>query len=258
MADHKEQVLPYRTSGDDLSRLLDARARGRTLEQIQTLNFSRKALEGTVTAAAALGFLDVESSELTSVGKEYALANNEDRHRLLIAAMLRFEPFELLLEATVREGAEVTDVRWIETWWNAHGYGSSQTNRAEASSAFARLAEFVGLGAYIQGRRGKDTRIEWHDDAKVALQNIRPPAPETLSGDSAPYPPPNAVEKTKPLGLSAEVSRLVLHLGQGRVAELTLPPRLSLEQKKRLLDIIELTVGEEESSETDQGGSDAG
>lgn len=269
MDDKKGVVLPYRTTGEELTRFVEARARGRDLAQIQSLNFAAGNFQGSLVAAHELGFLDADTKDLTPLGREYALAAPERRRALLAEAVLAFEPYERLLEAVFDRGnRNETTLEWVQTWWSTQGYGNSQTNREEGSSAFARLLEFIGLGSYVQGRRGHPTRIQWHEDtpARVRRTSHAAPAPSVAPAAAvAPMPassrepgpparpvaaPPSASApadgpaeiETGPDHLPVANSTLVLNLGPNRTAELSLPPRVTYAEKERLISILELMI----------------
>ncbi|MDQ3555907.1 MAG: hypothetical protein M3409_03895 [Gemmatimonadota bacterium] len=256
MEDAKEAVLPYRTTGEELGRLIEARARGRELPQIQALNFSAGNFQGTLVAAVELDFLDGDSKELSEAGRAFALADSDGRRALLLEALLRFEPYDLLLEAVFDRGnPRETTLEWIQTWWSTQGYGNSQTNREEGSSAFAKLLEYAGLGSYVQGRRGHPTRVLWLDETPVRIKQLRRPvagASRAASAETPPPPPsssgavagkqPSAGDLAEGPAGATENSRLVLQLDAGRVVELSLPPRITAAEKRRVLSILELMI----------------
>ena len=267
MQPDKGVVLPYRATGEELTRLLEARARGRDLAQIQALDFSTGAFQGTLVAGTALGFLDPDTRELTDLGREYVLAGAGERPGIVHRAMEGFEPYGLLLEALFDKGSpNETPLDWVVNWWGTQGYGNSETNRAEGSSAFARLVEFTRLGSFVPGRRGHPTRIRWAERTTRAPQRppsaraaaVSPPLPTVVD-----MPPPARDTRTEPAALppssapsttpsrsptpeaAGEVepnSSLVLSLGPGRTVQLTVPPRITTAEKKRLLALIELII----------------
>lgn len=269
MGGDKGVVLPYRTTGEELTRFLEARARGRDLSQIQALDFSTGAFQGTLVAATALGFLDPDSRELTQFGREYVLANPRERAGLVRGAMERFEPYGLLLEAIFDRGTpNETPLDWVVNWWGTQGYGNSETNRDEGSSAFARMVEFTGMGSFVPGRRGHPTRIRWAEGAprdtrrtaRGAPSEVLPQQPKDKASPAAPvleHPrEPEALPVSQPArpttpprppaaagAREAEPnSSLVLSLGPGRTVQLTVPPRITTAEKKRLLALIELII----------------
>lgn len=294
MNDSNPAVLPYRTNGADLTRWLEARARGAATDRPAALGIAAKSLDGTVEAATSLGLVEEESTDLTALGRRFVLAAGADRTRILRAAMFAFAPYGGVLEAVRDRGDEETEVDWIERWWGTHGHGGSQSNRAEAAASLGRLVEHVGLGAYIPGRRGHPTRIRWDRDALRAAcpaqagRAADPPPGGARDAGPGPHPAPDAAparagapavrsraptasppaaERTgthPPLGIptvsapspapvepeggtraaarSPRHSRLVLPLGEGRVAKLSIPAVLTRAEKRRLLSLVELLV----------------
>lgn len=257
MAD-KGGVLPYRCDAEDLTRLLEALARGWSLQQVRSLNFSAKTFEGTILTAQLLGLVDAQEEELAALGRRYALASASERQALLLAAMREFEPYGLLLEAIFGGDAQrATEADWIERWWATNGYGSSPSNRAEAATVFGRLAEFVGLGSYIQGRRGHPTRIEWNaaPPAEPVLPPRRSAEPEpstfpiTTPAESAPVAtaaPAVAAGEAGPVRTSdgdhLQYSTVAIELTAGRHAQITVPSRLTRAEKERLLSLLDLLI----------------
>lgn len=258
MEDSKGAVLPYRTTGEELSRLVEARARGRDLGQIQSLNFAAGAFQGTLLAASELGLVHGEERELTPVGREFALASPEEKRTLLLPALLGYPPYELLLEAVFDRGdPQETTLEWVQTWWSTQGYGNSQTNREEGSSALAKLLDFTGLGSYVQGRRGHPTRVRWREGIRTTVREILgseapsgiPAAPESAAPDELAAeagdldPPP--ISTADPLSrrpARGANSELVLNLGSGRTVQLSIPPDLDAAEKQKVIAMMELMI----------------
>lgn len=179
--------------------------------------------------------------------------------------MLEYGPYELLLEAISAEGIEgeeedkFTSLEWIEKWWNTNDYGSSQTNRTEGSSAFAKIVEYLEIGEYKQGRRGHPSRIEWAGDAQKRINEARNEQTREEIGAESPALHNDRASDVKDdqdvAGKeSGSVSRpknniLTLNLGDERVAELSLPPRLTPHEKKRLVALVELMITTDEQAD---------
>ncbi len=235
--------------------------------QIRSL-FSAKSFEGTVVAARALGFLEAGTEEVTSDGRRFALATAEDKTVLLRSAMEEYEPYGLLLEAILgHQPPTSTKVEWIARWWAAHGYGSSESNREEAATTFARLCDFVGFGTYVQGRRGHPTRIEWRRGgapvssppsaaAPVIAHLSEPPRGWTEPVEDSPSPPKNErTQRDAPSppapasGPPEGYSTVTVALGPGRTAGLTVPSTLSRGEKHRLLSLLDLLITETPEAE---------
>lgn len=268
MTDKRDVVLPRRTSGNELTRLMEARGRGRELNQIRTLDFGPHDFDGTLTAAYEFGLLNKSGSTLTYLGREFVLAKEDHRLEILLSAMLRFEAYELLLEAIFTRGVQKeTELSWIQTWWGTHGFGNSQTNREEGAISLARFCTFVRVGEYIIGRKGKNTRIEWSPDVLSRLEAARhrplpgvmitsenQEAPDVNDSDNNTQPqedlqstanlvPSPTHPQAQTVGSeSPENSTLRLNLGSGKVVTISLPPKVTEAEKQRLISLMEFMV----------------
>jgi hypothetical protein len=260
-------VLPYRTAGEDLERFCSACNRGRDMDQIQSLFPSSRNFSGTTSAAATLGLYKPEEEVLTSSGEVLATGEPDKKKEALFQAVLEFEPYELLLEAIFTSGvkekeeSKFTPLKWVEKWWEDNGYGSSQTNRDEGSTTFANISSYLELGSYKQGRHGHPSRIEWDPNAEKRVDKAR----ERLQRNEISESEKKAVGNKEPVedeedlvgGEKSEIesppenNSLTLNLSDGRVAKLSLPPKLSSGEKERLVSIVELMV-ETEGGEGNQ------
>jgi hypothetical protein len=225
--------LPYRTNGDDVTRWIEARAHGRS-GQARALGLTAKGLEGTLLAGEALGLIERISHELTATGRQYALAGAAERRVLLRAALPSFPPYGGLMRAVQEAGMPETTAGWVERWWGTGGYGSSESNRAEAAATFGRLAEYAGLGAYVPGRRGHPTRIRWSDE----LTNSLAPTSVLTTQKAAGSPIASASGSANGMGEST----VTIAFRAGRAATLTLPAALPADEKDRLLSLIDLLI----------------
>ena len=249
-------LLPYRADATELFAWVEARARGRTPAQIREDLASAKAREGVTLTATLLGF--ARDGELTERGRELALADPPARRAILREAMLGFPPYGELLAALHERGLGRVESSWIEAWWATHGWGGSQSNRQEGIAVLGRLAEHVGLGRYVQGRRGYPTRIEWD---LAALVPPPPPGPAPEAVPAADPPPPPTPAEPSPEGVPAapgrafrervrgsaevEVNRVRVELEGGLTASLEVPTRLSRGEKRRLMELLDLLVADD-------------
>lgn len=242
-----DDPLPYRAGPDELAAWLEARACGRELSAGE-LDMPNKVYEGTVSALHALGLADRESGgSLSEAGTVYALASGRGRRSQMGELILGFPPYAALLAAIAkRDSTRVTELQWIERWWNTAGFGSSSSNRSEGAVVFAKLAEWAQLGRFVAGRRGHPSRIEWAEGALGAA----PATPVSAAGPE-PAPPQAAPLEIARLRLApahaafpATVGLSVVHveLERGQSAHISVPPRLSSAEKKRLLSLLDLMV----------------
>ncbi|HET8654921.1 MAG TPA: hypothetical protein VFL93_05370 [Longimicrobiaceae bacterium] len=234
-------ILPYRTDASALSWWLEARARGRAPGELRAAARSTKGAEGTAATAAALGLADAETGELTEAGRRFALASPDERRDLTAAAIRRHAPYRRLLDAVAARGDAVTEVGWMETWWAAHGYGNSASNRQEGAAVLGRLAEFAGLGRYVPGRRGHPTRVAWAEGAleRPAPERAAVPVPREAVRGAAGGPEPRPAVRG---GAGDDLNRVVIPLGDGRTARFELPARLPAEEKRRLMALLDLLI----------------
>jgi hypothetical protein len=261
MADPANQVLPYRIDVADLRRFVNARARGRSDAEIRAMGYAPKTFEGTLKSVACLGLLQDKGGALTSLGRRFALAGDEDLADKLSGVLRSYPPYAGLLD-TVLEGTgpRPTPLHWIETWWATRGFGSSESNRSEAAPVFARLVESAELGTFVPGRRGHASRIEWLPAAQVRWTgDLRGPAGEpgvrggrdALAGRP---PQPRAaritadsggVEAGAPIGADPEEnSHITWEFGPGRRVELRVPGRLSRSEREWLLQLFQLLLAD--------------
>ncbi|CAN5661673.1 hypothetical protein BH23GEM3_BH23GEM3_18630 [soil metagenome] len=243
-------------------RFLSALARGRSLAQVRTLGFSPKSFEGTATTAETLALSGADGS-LSAIGRRALLGGDEEKPSIFLEVVSGYSPYSLLLEAVLGGvGSAATPLDWVETWWATHGFGSSESNRAEAAPVFARMAEAAGLGTYVQGRKGYVSRIEWADDAGERVLGGGGKAREAPSIPDAPLSPDHAAEilpsDDSPEGLPEPVrigsgpeaqvppglNTLRWELAPGREVVVQTPSSLSSAEKRRLLSLFELLLRE--------------
>lgn len=260
MSPAADMVLPYRVEGQDLEKMLEHRARGRSMDQIRTLGFSNKGFEGTRRAAEALGFLDQEG-EVTELGKKFARARDAGaRQRMVLQRMMQFEPYGLLLTSLLDDGTPAkTELDEVEIWWATHDFGNSESNRERGSTAFGRLVDYVGLGKYILGRGGHPSRIEWESDAdRMAAEHDPALEPEPTEVDADAGEPDDYLLKkastekegedrpalTAPAASQGEFAVQVplTSLSSGRAARVIVPQDLTREEKERLIEALEFLL----------------
>jgi hypothetical protein len=268
MAGH---ILPYRADPAELRRFLVALARGRGAAELREREFSPKSYEGVATSAEVLGLSEGKEGPCTKLGQRFARAQGEEQRAVARDVIRNYPPYDGAL-CELADGAVETTLVDLERWWADHGFGSSDSNRSEAASIFARFVAAAGVGRYVQGRKGKVSRIVWTGvqpgpETPVArstrngdLPRAREPAGQLGNasgarlGKAADPPLRGEVQAIPREGLDragAEVprrtegsgqNRLEWDLGPGRRVLLELPAGLSPGEKERLLRLMELLL----------------
>lgn len=237
MTAERGSLLPYRADPDELIGWVQDRVRGR--EGSRALR-SPKTLEGLAQSAALLGL--VVDGVATDRGRELALADGSARRMLIREAIFEFPAYRGLLEAIRSRGSGMVEASWIESWWASHAFGNSPSNRQEGTAVLGRLSEYAGLGRYVPGRRGHPTRINW------TMEEL-PADEETPRYDEGPEVAavkpraPGRIVRTPPGDRTS--SRVSVTLAGGLTARLEVPSQLPRDEKRRLLEILDLMVREE-------------
>lgn len=203
MAERDDATLPYRGDWEGLVGFVEGFARRREVAKVQAaLGLSNKSMQGLALAAQRLGLTEDASEGLSASGQRFALTRSpEERKDIVLAGIVRYEPYGLLLENVFRGDEATTPLQHFETWWSTSGYGASENNRAEAASAFANLLDGTGAATFIRGRRGKVSRVEWNTSVKDRLREALATGELRSSSDNAPLAdeqaqtPPPTTEK---------------------------------------------------------------
>lgn len=263
MTDYKGDTLAYRTDGELLDQFIEAFARHRDLDRVQQTFSSPAAFQGTVQAAQHLGLVDPQLIELSSTGNKYLL-DSKHRSEILLDAIIRFEPYGLLLEAALSNGfGPEIPMSWISKWWGVYGYGASSNNREEAATTLAKLLQAAGLGTFMIGRRGRPSRIEWTTDAAARIRAfIQQPIDANLNNDASsrddsgvtkdllqdelsidPRMPIASHEEsnTEHDRQGVEYNNLTVTLGKG-IAQVRLPARVTQKDKERFIKLMDLLI----------------
>ncbi len=254
MNEYIGKTLPYRTAVEDLIRLVEASARGRSLDQIQAL-FPSGTYQGTLLAAEDLGFLDQETKAITELGSSFLLRES-DRSDLLFTALMNYEPYQLLFEAIFsRSNVNETPVSWVANWWGTNNFGNSQNNREDGAISLAKYIEFSKLGKFVIGRRGRPTRIEWNGTAMARVKEALNQAIGEYSKDGREPKEAEVINQSASKNIpekSSEYNSFSLNLGEGKNIELRLPPKLTSSEKNRLIKLIELMIDVENDENKSQ------
>ena len=236
MTGERGSLLPYRADPEELIEWVQDRIRGREGSRAAR---SPKTIEGLSQSAALLGL--VVGGVATDRGRELALADGSARRMLIREAMFEFLAYRSLFEVIRSRGQAMVEASWIESWWASHGYGNSPSNRQEGTAVLGRLTEYTGLGRYVPGRRGHPTRINW------TLEEL-PAEEEGLTYEGREVERSEQPGSERHLGVAApskSSNRVSVTLAGGLTARLEVPSHLPREEKRRLMELLDLMVREE-------------
>lgn len=161
-------VLPAHTTAENLLALLDAYRRKPGKEDEAKVIFGKgtKLYNSTKAALRAFKLINENDCGFTKLGRNVAFSTDEEKKKVLLRFMSSYFPYESLLANILQKSPVAsTESTIIENFWGKFGQGSNQRNLEGASNLFGNMVEYVGLGTYVIGRRGKPTRIEWVSNA---------------------------------------------------------------------------------------------
>lgn len=167
-----DATLPYSTDDEDLLRLIEAIKKKPDNEKAIKEIYNKSNFETSRKALEILGILD-EQLSFSPAGKELAIEREDScKRELFLKFFLRYPAYGHFLESIAHSGdlpVTETETESIKDYWWKHNYGSSGNNREDGVVAFGKLLQLTGLGKFMNGRRGKPSRIEWNPDAKALI-----------------------------------------------------------------------------------------
>lgn len=162
--------LPIKTSIDDVEQVaafLKPRITGSSLADAKSI-LDNRLLDGRkMSAYERWGFVSREGDKLklTDRGRELSRPQSEESKRLAIREAIRsVAPYHMALEWMHHRGFESVEVdelgnRWLKHMPNEIGSENEGTIREQVTTFFG-VAHAAGLGSYLVGRRGHQTRFE--------------------------------------------------------------------------------------------------
>ncbi len=169
--DKIDETLPYGANSEDVLNLIDAikikHGNDKGIKQVygkHNIESSRKIIKAINISLDGLTFSDF--------GREYAYETDNDKKQLmLLKLLLKYPAYEYFLLNISNEKLSETSLEEIQGYWGKNSYGTSEYNRNDASSTFAKLIELAGLGIFKLGRKGKVSRIEWNPSAEKLIRD---------------------------------------------------------------------------------------
>lgn len=168
-----DKALPYGTTSDNVKKLLEAIKAKEGSEKNIAAVYSGTKFDSTRKALELLGV--VTGLNLTDIGRKLAFSNDaSEQQRLYLCAVLSYAPYELFLAFQRQQNnfSKETTADDVINYWGRQEYGNSANNRNEGVSVFFSFLELAGLGKYVIGRKGKNTRFEWNDDVVQKIDSV--------------------------------------------------------------------------------------
>jgi len=162
--------LPIKTSLDDVHQVvgyLKPRFTGATLADARSI-LDNRLLDGRkMSAYERWGFVgrDGDRIKLTDLGRELGRVQTDDeRHGVIRESIRSVGPYRMALEWMHHRRLENVDIDELGSHWLKHvqseiGSENEGTIREQVTTFFG-VAQAAGLGTYIVGRRGHQTRFE--------------------------------------------------------------------------------------------------
>lgn len=164
----EENNLPAYTTSDNIILLLDVYKKKNGKEDEAKMMFGKgnSTYSNTKSALRILELINEDDCTLTESGRTIAYSNEDEKKIEILDVITSYSPYEAVLHNILKEGESFeTDIEVITNFWGRFGRGSSQGNLEEAAKLFGNIIQYVGLGQFVIGRKGKKTRVIWNSDA---------------------------------------------------------------------------------------------
>lgn len=174
-SERESNSLPAYTSAENILLLLDAYKRKNGKEDEAKIIFGKasSAYTNTKSALRTFGLINENDCEFTTLGRNVAYSEEDEKKQELLHVITSYLPYESILANIFQKGPiNETEIKTITNFWGKFGKGSTQRNLAEAAYLFGSMVEYVGLGTYKIGRKGKSSRIEWEADANEIFNKV--------------------------------------------------------------------------------------
>ena len=153
---------------------LSRRGTGADLETLRKTLNSKLLDKRRLKAYADWGFIERtdKNIEATSLGRNFARASETERCDFVLRILRHDTTYFNTLEYIYNSVDDERSLSDIGSYWRQHftdqASGSEGTLREQAI-CFARLVDFAKVGIFRVGRHGKESRIEFHQDALSRL-----------------------------------------------------------------------------------------
>ena len=264
--------LPVKTTIDDVDTIigyLRNKPTGATIDDAKAIITGRPVDPRKIAAYKTWGLVELQGDKLVLSSEGWRIARRpEEKGQVLLGAIDRTRPYRGAIEWAYHQGFDTLAVNDLIAYWHQHHSDALGTtvegSIKESVTCFFNLAQGAGLGSYLLGRRGLETRLELNKEAVKSFVESGPSVPPWTGPDLKGTPPTPAGADLKEKFDSAEEPKDTEQLPPSRSTSTTpRPPGEKLrvfiahghnmrvvEQVQTMLDLagIEAEVAEEEES----------
>lgn len=170
--DKIDETLPYGANSEDVLNLIDAikikPGNDKGIKQV----YGKPNIENARKILKNIG-ISSDGLSLTKEGRKYAYETDQiKKQEILLKMLLQYPAYEYFLLNISNEKLSETSLEEIQGYWGKNNYGTSEYNRNDASSTFAKLIELAGLGIFKLGRKGRQSRVEWNPNTEKLIRDI--------------------------------------------------------------------------------------
>lgn len=248
----EDNNLPAYTTADNIILLLDAykKKSGKEDEVKMIFGKGNSTYFKTKSALKILKLINEDDSTLTESGRTIAYSNEDEKKIEILNIIASYSPYEDVLHNILKEGESLeTDIEFITNFWGRFGKGSSQGNIEEAAKLFGNMVQYVELGQFVIGRKGKKTRIIWNPDAYEMFHKAIEKCGEVELGNNEEIPENQAEESIDILNDDIEKKDINKVLRETKHGEDLCEKVVNIKNKEKIYPTITISVDMSQWSE---------
>lgn len=168
----RENTLPYKTTKENIQKLLEAVVKKSKNEQEIKAIYSGGKYEECKRSLIILNLIS-KDLELTDQGRNIYYSNQEEKEKEWYKVIKEYKPYENFIEYLInnKNDAQIEiDAEEVKAYWGKNSYGASDVNIQEGVRTFGNILEISNLGKMIKGTSKAKTRLQINLDKIKKLQ----------------------------------------------------------------------------------------
>lgn len=149
-------------------------------ELYEVVNQSETLVRDNIRYGVGLEFLEESEEGVSATSRGIEASYNKDDSEELAeqfqSGLRDYRLYNVVLEALVEDGVvqkeEITKSDVLQVFRTSVGLEGSENTLGSAATTFINTLEAAGLGNYIVGRGGKETRVELDEEFEVLVEQI--------------------------------------------------------------------------------------